>query len=222
MKILLVCNNRNLIEETINYYQEKGKKINENSILFRLHNIEILETGAGGFRVSQRITETITKDRFNLTLKLSESYGLRENIEVGEVLNVIRDFPATDGELLENDFTDLYDQQLFNIEEPPHQLGGLVNKTNSYMNIFLPYKKVFGITASISSKNEMLRKIRINKYKPHIETADGLYFSYPCLLKRISFYHLAAVTENLVTGKKNAPLATTELNTQLIDIIQKL
>lgn len=222
MKILLVCNNRNLINETINYYVEKGKKVNENSILFRLHNIEILETGAGGFRVSQRISESITKDRFNIILKLSEAYSLRENIEVAEVLNVIRDFPATDGELTQNDFTDLYDQKLIDVEEPPHQLGGLVNKTNSYMNIFLPYKKVFGITAGISSKNEILRKIRIEKYKPHIETSDGLYFSYPCLLKRISFYHLATVTENLVTGKKNAPLAIDELNTQLIDIIQKL
>lgn len=223
MRVLVVCNKKEYIEDVLDLIKRNSKVVNENTFLFKLKNhVDILETGYGGFRVGMKVTETLIKSRYNLVLKLSEAIALHKNIEVGQVVNVIRDFPADHGELSENSFQDLYGMHEFSTNEPPHQLGGLVNKTNSYMNIFLPYKKVFSLTAGISSHNEMLRKIRIEKYKPHIETPDGLYFAYPCLWRRVSFYHLAAVSENLITGKKNRALAKEAMNREFVSFFQKL
>ncbi|MBX2902661.1 MAG: hypothetical protein KF872_03815 [Chitinophagales bacterium] len=222
MKLLLVCNHRDIISDTLQWFQQQHAVINDNNIAFKQHKIEILETGFGGFKVGFHLTECILKSHYNLILKLSEAHALMDSIAVGQVVNIVRDFPASDGNLIEDSFKDLYDTGYMHTAEHPHQLGGLVNKTNSYLNVFLPYKKVFSITSAISSHHATLKKIRIEKYKPHIETVDGIYFSYPCLWKRVSFYHLAAVIENLVTGEKNIALAKQELNKELIEIIQKL
>jgi hypothetical protein len=219
MKLLLVCNQRLQIQETLTYI---GLGAHNYRAAFHQHQIDVLETGFGGFQTCFHFTEWTAQHTYHLILKAGFAKALQPGVEVGQVVNIVRDYPAGDGEWRPNTFCDLYDLHLLHVSSPPHHLGGLVNKTNSYMNIFLPYKKVFAITAPIPSDNEMLRNLRIEKYHPHIETADGIYFAYPCMWKKLNFYHLAVVAENYITGHQNMQAAQKNLNDELISIIQKL
>jgi hypothetical protein len=221
MKLLLVCNHPSHIQETLKFIGYHPTKHQE-TIIFNHLEIDVLVTGFGGFQTTFHLTELLAKKQFHLILKTSTAVSFQSTLAIGQVLNVVRDFPASDGEIFNDSFKDLYELQLLNVNDPPHQLGGLVNKTNSYMNVFIPYKKVFGITSTISSKNSRLLKMRNEKYHPHIETRDGIFFSYPCLWKKLNYYHLAVVAENLMNEEENVTLAIQALNKEIKEIIQKL
>lgn len=221
MKLLLVCNHFSHIQEVLSFIGYEPLEQNQ-TIHFNHLEIDVLTTGFAGFQTSFHLTELLAKKQFHLILKTSIALSFQPAIAIGQVVNVVRDLPANDGEISNNSFNDLYDLQLLEVHDTPHQLGGLVNKTNSYMNVFLPYKKVFGITSGISARNSLLQKMRNEKYHPHIETRDGIYFSYPCLWKKLNFYHLAVVAENLINGEQNSSQAIQSLNKEIISIIQKL
>ncbi len=222
MKLLLCCNNSLQIKHTLEWLSQVGESVNEFSFKTPQHEITLLQTGYGGFQVGFHIATELAKQPYHLALKVGFANGLRSDIGVGEVVNIINDKPADTGILNETGFEDLYDSGLLNTSEKPHQMGGYVNKTNSYLNVFLPYRKVLSLSVNTISANEQLQRIRVSKYHPHVETTDGIYFAYACLWKQQPFYHLAAVEQNFATGEKNQELAHKNLNESLIDIIKKI
>jgi len=220
---LLICYNAALqINTTIEWLHANAEKHSDSFFKTPQHEITLLEMGYGGFQVGFHIANHLAHGQYHLALKVSFSNAFKDGIVVGEVLNVINDKPADTGILEEDGFKDLYDLKLLSTDDEPHQMGGFVNKTNAYLNVFLPYRKVLSLTTNTASNDAALRTSRVAKYNPHIETNDGINFAYTCLYKRQSFYHLSAVEQSFVSGEKNKELAHRNLNNALIEIIQKI
>jgi hypothetical protein len=222
MKLLLCCNSFSQINLVVDWLRVNAEKHSELFYKSAQHEITLLEMGYGGFQVGFHIANHLANNQYHLVLKASFANTFKENISAGEVVNIINDKPADTGVFVDEGFKDLYELNLLSINDKPHQMGGFVNKTNAYLNVFLPLRKVLSLSVNTASNDTALRALRVAKYNPHIETNDGINFAYTCLFRQQPFYHLSAVERNFVSGEKNTELAHKNLNESIIDIIQKI
>ncbi len=222
MKLLICCNSLSQINRVVDWLNENTEKHSELFYKSAQHEITLLETGYGGFQVGFHIANHLANNQYHLVLKIGFANAFKENISVGEVVNIINDKPADTGIFTDEGFKDLYELNLLSVNDKPHLMGGFVNKTNAYLNVFLPYRKVLSLTVNTASTDAELRALRVSKYNPHIETNDGINFAYTCLFRQQPFYHLSAVEQNFVSGEKNKELAHRNLNESVIEIIKKI
>lgn len=185
------------------------------------HEIDICETGFGIFQTTFKITKTLAQKRYHLALKASFCNAYKAELEIGDVVNVIKDKPGDIGMPEADGFKDLYDLKLIDGESFPHFKGAFINMNNSYMNVLMPFKKVVSVTVNqyADVANYLAKQ---EKYKADIETGDGLGFVYPCMYERQPFYQLNVVDRNLATGAHDFEMARERLNETVLDILQKL
>ncbi len=185
------------------------------------HEVDIAITGAGVYQTTYKVTKVLSKQKYHLALKMGLGNAYKPETAIGAVLNIINDKPGDFGMMVNGEWKDHYDFGLIKTEDEPHVRGGLVNFTNAYMNVFLPFKKVVGVTVShyADKQTYLMRK---EKYKADCETGDGLGFVYPCLFEKQQFYQLCVIERNLATGEENPHLAIEIMNAILIDIVNKL
>ena len=225
MKLLLCVEAIGQLEDTLQHFGAVAVKEAAHPYLYAAtvlhHEVDILETGYGLFQTTFKMTRTLSLKKYHLALKLSRAIAYKPELSPGTVLNIVNEKPGDTGLLEGGEWKDLYDLNRLQREEYPQVRGGFINLTNAYMNVFLPFKKVVGLTVNTAG-NTALTELRREKYKADAETTDGLGFVYPCLFDKQSFYHLGIVEKNLATGEENVNLATQNLNLTLIDLIQKL
>jgi hypothetical protein len=188
------------------------------------------------FQTTFKVTKTISQKKYHLALKASFCNAYKAELNIGDVVNVIKDKPGDIGipnltlnpspkerDLNSHDksFADLYDLGLLNSEDFPHFKGAFINMNNSYMNVLMPFRKVVSVTVNQYADVNTYEAKR-EKYKADIETGDGLGFVYPCMYERQPFYQLNAVERNLATGEYDFDQAKEKLNETLLDILQKL
>lgn len=204
------------------------------------HEIDICETGFGIFQTTFKITKTISQKRYHLALKASFCNAYKADLQIGDVVNVIKDKPGDIGmaisgnqeirksgdQEIENadgfkEFKDIYDLGLMSSDSFPHFKGAFINMNNSYMNVMMPFRKVVSVTVNHYA-DVTAYPAKQEKYKADIETGDGLGFVYPCMYERQPFYQLNAVERNLATGEHDFEKAKEKLNETILDILQKL
>ena len=218
------------------------------SLNYLQHEIDICETGFGLFQTAFKVTKAISQKKYHLALKASFCNAYKAELNIGDIVNVIKDKPGDIGipDLTLNltpserdlnsqynltptlskgeggtAFADLYDLGLLNSEDFPHFKGAFINMNNSYMNVLMPFRKVVSVTVN-QYANVNTYEAKREKYKADIETGDGLGFVYPCMYDRQPFYQLNAVERNLATGESDFDKAREKLNETLLDILQKL
>lgn len=185
------------------------------------HEVDIIETGVGLYQTVFKLAKVLTRQKYHLAIKLSLGNAYKAGCSVGTVLNVVNEKPGDFGTMEDGIWKDYYDLNLANRGEAPHVRGGYVNLTNAYMNVFLPFKKVVGVTVARYADKARL-DLHTDKYKAEVETMDGLGFVYPCLFERQNFYHLCIVERNLADGETDFTKAKEVLNQTLGGLIALL
>jgi futalosine hydrolase len=185
------------------------------------HEVDIVVTGVGVYQTTYKVTKVLSKQKYHLALKLGLGNAYKPETAIGTILNIVNEKPGDFGMMINGEWKDYYDFDLVKTTDEPHVKGGLINWTNAYLNVFLPFKKVVGVTVSHYADNQtyLLRK---EKYKADCETCDGLGFVYPCLFEKQQFYQLCVIERNLATGEENPHLALEKMNHTLIDVVTKL
>lgn len=185
------------------------------------HEVDILETGVGVFQTTYRLTKALSLQKYHLALRIGMGNSYKTETAIGTVLNIVNEKPGDYGMSINGEWKDLYDLNLIKPEDQPQQRGGFINLTNSYMNVFMPFKKVVGLTVNNYADKSSFASKKV-KYKADCETADGIGFAYTCLYEKQNFYHLCIVERNLETGEENSVLAKDKMNELIIDLIQKI
>ena len=225
MKLLLVVASLKDVKPFIEHYDitpepdANIKFIHKAKVLH--HEVDLLETGVGVYQTTYKVIKALSAVKYHLALKFGFANAYKEETTIGSVLNIVNEKPGDYGMMINDEWKDHYDLGLINREDAPHTRGGLINLTNAYMNVFLPFKKVVGVTVNHYA-NAMVVNTRKEKYKADCETGDGVGFVYPCLYEKQLFYQLCVIERNLVTGEENFNLAKQSMNETLIDLIQKL
>lgn len=182
------------------------------------HEVDIIETGAGVFQTTYKLTKALTRQKYHLALKLSFGNAYKHDYTAGTILNIVNEKPGDYGMEVDGAWQDFYDLNLLKREDAPHIRGGFVNLTNAYMNVFLPYKKAVGITVNHYADKSRFQQ-RQEKYKADVETGDGLGFAYTCLFEKQNFYHLCVTERNLITGEADVTKAQQVMNSTLNELI---
>ena len=185
------------------------------------HEVDVCETGFGIFQTTFKVTKALSQKKYHLALKASFCNAYKPELNIGDVVNVIKDKPGDIGIAGANDMADIYDLGLMDRESFPHFKGAFVNMNNSYMNVMMPFRKVVSVTVNKYADVDSYDTKRL-RYKADIETGDGLGFVYPCMYERQPFYQINAVERNLSTGEFDFEEAKVKLNDTLFDLLQKL
>lgn len=185
------------------------------------HEIDVCETGFGMFQTTFKVTKSIGQKKYHLALKAGLCNAYKPELNIGDIVNVIKDKPGDIGIPQAEGFEDIYDLKWMDSECFPHYKGGFINMNNSYMNVLLPFKKVVSVTVNQYADVTTFETKR-EKYKADIETTDGLGFVYPCMYERQPFYQLNAVERNLATSEHDTKKALQQLNETLLDVLQKI
>jgi len=225
MKLLIVVSALKDIAPAINHFNAGLQPHTSLSYLYTTnmlhHQIDVLETGVGVYQTTYKLTKVLALQKYHLALKVGFGNSYKEDYEVGRILNIVNEKPGDYGMMLNNEWNDHYDFNLLNRESEPHVRGGFVNLTNAYMNVFLPFKKVVGVSVNHYA-NKGTYQLRKEKYKADCETGDGIGFVYPCLYEKQSFYQLCVIERCLVNDTEDFALATKVMCETLIDLVQKL
>jgi hypothetical protein len=225
MKLLLVVSSL----EDIGIFREHFKvTLEENAALKFIssakilhHEVDVVFSGVGVYQTTYKVTKVLSRQKYHLALKFGLGNAYKPETAIGTALNIVNEKPGDFGMMVNGEWKDYYDCGLVKTEDEPHVRGALVNWTNAYLNVFLPFKKVVGVTVNhYADKSSYL--LRKEKYKADSETGDGLGFAYPCLYEKQSFYHLCVIERNLATGEENAHLALEKMNATMIDVLSKL
>lgn len=184
------------------------------------HEISILETGYSNAATTYRLAKVLNQEKFHLALFCSFGRYIAETTAEPQFFNVVNEKLGDEGMAVSGEWKDFYDLNLVTKEEPPQVRGGFVNLTNSYMNVFLGFRKVIGVTVHQLS-NTLLQLVYHNKLKASVETSNGFAFSYVCLAEKQNYYHLCFADVNYKVGdpsEQNLDVFNATL-TQLIAIL---
>lgn len=188
---------------------------------FLQHQIYICELGYGGFQTTYKLTKILQHKKFHLVIEVALCNSYKAEIKTADIVNVIKNKLVDFGKIDHDEFKDLYDLNFLNADEEPHKNKAFINMNNSYMNVFLPYKKVVAITVN-TLRNISTVAFRTAHYKTDIESSNGLFIAYPCLFEKQPFYQIYAVEENLVLQDCNTKLALQNLNAELLSILKTI
>ena len=224
MKLLICVTSLCDIEDALKHYNVELSKhaampyLHSTKILH--HEVDIVATGLGVFQTVYKLTKVLALQKYHLALNLCAGNAYSA-IEPGTILNIVNEKPGDYGTMVNGEWKDFYDMGMLKREDEPHVRGGFVNLNNSYMNVFMPFKKVVGVTVNHhSDKNSF--EARKDRYKAECETIENLGFAYTCLYEKQNYYSLCVIERSLATNAENSELAASRLNETLIDLIEKL
>lgn len=224
MKLLICVTSLCDIEPALKHYNAELTKhaampyLSSAKILH--HEVDILETGLGVFQTVYKLTKVLGLQKYHLALNLCAGNAYTAT-EPGTIVNIVNEKPGDYGTLRNGEWLDFYDIGMMKREDAPHVRGGFVNLNNSYMNVFMPFKKVVGVSVSHYA-DKANYEARRDKYKAECETIENLGFAYTCLYEKQNYYSLCVIERSLATNTENSVLAAGELNRTLIDLIEKL
>ena len=225
MNILIVSATSIEIESLLsNFTFNEKKNVTLSTYTFRDFNIDVLITGVGMVSTAYYMGKVLQAYNYDLAINAGIAGCFDKNIPLGEVLNITTDcFPelgAEDGEY----FLSLIDLKLLENDSFPFHNMELINESvinSAYLN---ELKKVKGITVNtIHGNEENINKI-ISLYHPVTESMEGAAFMYACLTENLKHIQIRSVSNYVEKRNKaswNIPLALTNLNNTLLNILNE-
>ncbi len=182
------------------------------------NNVDILITGIGSSATIFKLTDTISKKKYNLIINIGIAGSFSKEFKLGDTVIVNQE-----------QFGDLgfEDKNLFipinKSEISKHQVLSFQNPNHfSFLNHL---DLVNSITVNLSSGNTNTINNRISTFNPDIENMEGAGVFMVCLEKNIPFVEIRSISnyiEKRNTDNWNIPLAIKNLNTLIVSFINHL
>lgn len=223
MKILIVAATSmevKLLTEEMEFIREKSNSLKE----YRLNNKEadVLLTGIGTTFTTFHLTLTLIKKKYDLVLSVGIAGSLSDDLQIGEVVNVISDEFADLGIEDKSGFLTLFESGFVHDNEFPF-VNGQLKAAES--NGFLKMKKVAGITANKSHGNSSSIAELQKKFSAQIETMEGAAVFYVCNQLDVPCFQIRAIS-NYVEPRNplqwNIPLALENLKIAVLEWLNNL
>ncbi|MBN1187408.1 MAG: futalosine hydrolase [Bacteroidales bacterium] len=210
LSVLKITNNRN---SKLKFYKYKDLCV------------DVLISGVGIPSTTYYVVKNTQHIRYNLVINSGIAGSFNPEIKVGDVVNVMVEQFGDIGVEDNEEFLTSFELKLEDPNVPPWINGRLFNDTTFNVPAIERLKKVKGMTVNKAHGCvESIARIK-SKLNPDVETMEGAAVFYSCLMEKLSFYEIRAIS-NFVEprNKKNweVPLAITNLNTTMIRILEEL
>ncbi len=217
MNIALIAATTKEIQPTLTYLSER--------IYLRRHQrVETIITGVGLMNTTYCLTKQFARDKPTLAIQAGIAGTLHPIYAPGMVVSVREDMVGDLGVMENEQWRDVFDMGLAEENTAPYFQKKLINPHRDLLSR-LQLECVRSITVNqVSTNVEGIRKMK-EKYMPVIESMEGAAFHYVCLMEKIPFVQLRAIS-NMV-GERNKSCwkineAITSLNNELIKFINQV
>jgi futalosine hydrolase len=222
MKLLIVSATEFEILPLLNFLKANFKNKDNIRFFSKQIDIHILVTGVGMVHTTFALASFLAKNSLDLAINLGVAGSFNKKMCLGQVFQVVSDRFADVGvEEADGTFTDIFDLQLIDHNNPPY-INATLYPPNSD-NKFLPQasaitvNKVHGTAGSI-------RKI-FEKYNADLESMEGAAFFFCCLQQQVNCLQIRGVSNFVEPRNKenwNIPLAIDNLNEVAIQMIEEM
>ncbi len=200
------------ISPFIDYYQHSKKPVTD-----------LLITGIGITAATYALTKQFTIKRPGLVIQAGVGGSFDTALPLGTVVVVKKETIADQVVIELGELKTLFDLKLVPRDQYPYTNGWLVNK-NEFLNK-IKLKKVTGISVNEITTADQKIKFYKNSFNPVIESMEGAALHYVCLMEKIPFIQLRAISNYAGERDKRKwkmKEAVTNLNNELIGLLHKL
>lgn len=197
---------------TGNYQYQKGKL-----------QITILISGVGLPITSYNLAKLLSLQPFDWAINVGVAGAFDHALSLGDVVQVVSErFGDLGVEEADGHFTDMHQLGLIDGNMPPFTKGELLNESAADFE-FLPKVKALSVN-KVHGYPPSIKKIR-GKYDAQIESMEGAAFFYACLLEKIPFLEIRAIS-NYVEARNRERwelgLAIENLNKVVVEMLENL
>jgi futalosine hydrolase len=217
MNILLVAATPFEIGPFLEQYRQR------NSFFLSGHTVDILITGIGLTAATYSLTKQVHIKRPDLIIQSGIAGCFDPAIRLGTVVVVRRELIADLGVTEQQQWKTLYDLKLVSKNQFPFSNGWLVNKNELLKKV--KKKKVDAVSVNEITSSAKRKKLYQDLFAPVTESMEGAALHYVCLLEKIPFLQLRAISNYVgERNKKNWKIkeSITNLNKELIHLLQQL
>jgi futalosine hydrolase len=226
MKILLVASSHSevkLLRDKLTFVS----KINPELSSYKLGtlDVDLLIAGHGSVFTAYHLTKSLHLFSYDLVINVGIAGSFDYFLELGFVVNVIQDQFADLGIEEKDMFYTLAEKELLDEDSFPFTGEILRSLGNFEINVVESLIPVKAITVNtLHGKLENIQKVK-NKFKCEIETMSGAAFFYVCLMEKVPFLQIRAVS-NFIEIRKvdnwNLQLAIGNLTSTVLEILNEL
>ena len=226
MRILIVASsNREVLDLT-----HKLKFVHQIEPHYRSYKygdmqLDILITGYGSVFTCYHLARALSMINYDLSINIGLAGSFDHFLEQGFVVNVVQDQFADLGQEHKNKIFTLFEEELMDENEFPFS-EGVLNSLGTFeideVESLIPVK---GITLNTLHTNPKQINILRDKYSPEIETMNSAAFFYVCLLEKVPFLQIRAISNFVEISRIenwNIPSALSNLTGSLIHILDEL
>ncbi|MCK5823588.1 MAG: futalosine hydrolase [Bacteroidales bacterium] len=220
MEILIISATKKEIDPLLNNLIVNKTSSNFFKCKYNNFFVDVLITGVGIPSTVYYLAKSVNKN-YDLVINAGICGSFSNNLEIGQVVNVVSEKFSDIGIENNNNFLTIFEAGLIDCNEKPFINGVLVNDfKHPQIN---ELEKTDAITVNIVHGNDKnISKVK-QKFNPDIETMEGAAVFYVCLLEKVSFIEIRAVSNYVEMRNKdnwNIPLAVNNLNKVLFDFIK--
>lgn len=219
MNILLLAATEAEIAISIKYIAEHWKPLPEQCFEKKGTVLSICITGVGMVATTYALTKELQDSKYDLVIQAGIAGSITDKLVIGEVVAVESEYFADLGADDNGQFVSIFD------------LGFLEKDQYPFVNSVLPSKPignkmkvVHGSTVNTVTGSS-LSVSKVKKNGRDIETMEGAAFHYVCLLEKVPFIQMRAISNYVEPRNRenwNIPLAIKNLNEELIEFLQHL
>ena len=184
-------------------------------------DIDLIITGIGTTFTTYFLTKALNLCNYDLVINAGIAASFRDEISLGTVVNVrseqFCDFGIEDGDQIKT----IFDAGFVDPDEKPFHNCKLINP-HRFENLSFP--DVQGVTGDIShGTTKSITRIK-QAFDPDIESMEGAAIFYVCLLEKVPFLEIRAISNYVDvrdTEKWDIPTALENLTNELFRFLRK-
>ena len=200
-------------QKTSNFYEKKSAD----------KNIDLIISGIGLTFTAYSVSKAVFSKKYDLVINSGIAGSFTQNLQLGEVVQVVSDQFADLGIEDKEKFIDIFEAGFVQPDKFPFNNGKLkppVLKISTSDKL----KKVESISVNtVSGNKKEIEKLQ-KKYAPDTETMEGAAVFYVCMQENIPVIQIRGISnyvENRDKSKWNIPLAVKNLNGFLIKMLSQ-
>jgi futalosine hydrolase len=192
-------------------------------LLKEKNRADILVTGVGIPATLYNLVKKISGKNYDFVIQAGIAGAFNDDVDLTEVVQVSEDTFADLGIQENGNFKTLFDMRFSDTNGFPFTNGWLKNPHPFLQKNHLAPAK--GITVNKISDDAFENRMMREKFSPDVESMEGAAFHYVCLLEKINFLQLRAISNRVGERDKSKwELKTSieNLNKELLNIIENL
>ncbi len=186
------------------------------------HEIDVLTTGVGMVATAAWCSRVLATHDYDMALNVGICGSFDTAIAAGVVVHVVSEQLPEMGAEDDESFLTMQDLRLLGNDEFPFQAGRLMNSAPPSNSVLSHLPCVHGITVNTVHGNDRSIAAVRQRCEPQVENMEGAGFMYACLIHRIPFAEVRAVSniiEKRNRGGWKMAEATANLNDAALRII---